>query len=184
MVYAHFVNPLVRSHTAPTPHMFSDLLHDCLYSKPPPARSKLMSGRIFLIGQILTGCDDYSSKLRGIREKEGTDDQMPALIDSDVSKKEFRKNWARLIQKIYNVDPLLCPKCNGQMRIVAFIEDPAVIKKILTHLDLWDAPCHGPPPKPEHTQKLTYVDDYSQASYDDDYSQISPNDCFVEDWAS
>ena len=109
MVYAHFVNPLVRSHTAPTPHMFSDLLHDCLYSKPPPARSKLMSGRIFLIGQILTGCDDYSSKLRGIREKEGTDDQMPALIDSDVSKKEFRKNWARLIQKIYHVNPLLCP---------------------------------------------------------------------------
>jgi hypothetical protein len=25
--------------------------------------------------------------------------------------KELRKNWARLIQKIYEVDPLVCPKC-------------------------------------------------------------------------
>jgi hypothetical protein len=27
-------------------------------------------------------------------------------------------NWARLIQKIYEVDPLTCPKCQGKMRIV------------------------------------------------------------------
>jgi len=30
---------------------------------------------------------------------------------------------ARLIKKIYEVDPLACPKCKGQMRIIAFIED-------------------------------------------------------------
>ena len=38
-----------------------------------------------------------------------TDDQVPALNESEISSKEFRKNWARLIQKIYNVNPLLCP---------------------------------------------------------------------------
>jgi len=27
--------------------------------------------------------------------------KVPALIDSDISPKAFRKNWARLIQKIY-----------------------------------------------------------------------------------
>jgi hypothetical protein len=27
-------------------------------------------------------------------------------------------NWARLIQKIYEVDPLTCPKCQGKMRII------------------------------------------------------------------
>ncbi len=65
----------------------------------------------------------YSNKSRGLRKKAGTDDQVPALIDSDTSRKAFRKNWAQLIQKIYDVDPLLCPKCSGSMKIIAFIED-------------------------------------------------------------
>jgi len=38
----------------------------------------------------------------------------------------------------YEVDPLGCPKCFGAMRIIAFIEDPDVMKKILKHLGLWD----------------------------------------------
>ena len=55
-----------------------------------------------------------------------------------MSPKEFRKSWARLIQKIYEVDPLTCPKCRGSMRVIAFIEDEDVIKKILKHLGLWE----------------------------------------------
>ncbi len=43
-----------------------------------------------------------------------------------------------MIQKIYEFDPLVCPKCSGAMRVIAFIEDPDVIKKILKHLGLWD----------------------------------------------
>jgi hypothetical protein len=50
--------------------------------------------------------------------------------------KEYRKNWSRLIQKIYEVDPLTCPKCQGRMKIISFIEDEEVIKKILKHLGL------------------------------------------------
>jgi hypothetical protein len=41
------------------------------------------------------------------------------------------------IQKIYEVDPLTCPKCLGIMRIISFIEDREVIKTILKHLGLW-----------------------------------------------
>jgi hypothetical protein len=48
------------------------------------------------------------------------------------TKLKYRKNWARLIQKIYEVDPLTCPKCGGIMRIISFIEDREVIKAILT----------------------------------------------------
>jgi hypothetical protein len=32
----------------------------------------------------------------------------------------------------------VCPKCSGAMRVIAFIEDQAVIKKILMHLGLWN----------------------------------------------
>jgi len=42
----------------------------------------------------------YSNKSRGLRKNAGTDDDVPALIQSVASPKEFRKNWARLIQKI------------------------------------------------------------------------------------
>jgi hypothetical protein len=31
------------------------------------------------------------------RETSGTDDDVPTLIESEVSSQEFRKNWARLI---------------------------------------------------------------------------------------
>ena len=78
---------------------------------------------------------------------------MPALIESEVSSKQFRKNWACLIQKVYNVDPLLCPKYSGSMKIISFIDDEQLVKKILKHLDLWDVkrkppPCaNGPPPE-------------------------------------
>jgi len=42
-----------------------------------------------------------------------------------------------LIQKIYELDPLTCPKCQGKMRIIAFIEDPEIVKKIIKHLALY-----------------------------------------------
>ena len=71
----------------------------------------------------------FSNKSRGLRKKAGTDDDVPALIDSDISRKAFRKNWARLIQKIYHVNPLLCPKCLGSMKIISFIDDSEIIKK-------------------------------------------------------
>ena len=41
-----------------------------------------------------------------------------------------------MIRKVYEVDPLLCPKCGGQMRIIAFIEDQKVIDRIIAHLKL------------------------------------------------
>jgi hypothetical protein len=62
-----------------------------------------------------------------------------------MSSKEFRQNWARLIQKIYEVDPLTCPKCQGSMRIISFIEELDIIEQILRHLGLWDIRNHDPP---------------------------------------
>jgi hypothetical protein len=50
----------------------------------------------------------------------------------------FRRNWARLIRKIYEIDTLVCLQCDGQMRVIAFIEEMDVIRKIFKHLDIWD----------------------------------------------
>ena len=82
-----------------------------------------------------------------MRKKAGTDDTIPSVLPNDMSSKESRQNWARLIQKIYEVDPLVCPKCGGEVKIISFIEELPVIEKILRHLDLWDIRNHAPPQK-------------------------------------
>jgi len=35
---------------------------------------------------------------------------------------------------VYEIDPMVCPKCGGQMRVIALIQEPAVIDKIVRHL--------------------------------------------------
>jgi len=51
-----------------------------------------------------------------------------------VSDKESRSTWARLIAQVYEVHPLICPRCSAQMRILAVITEPQEVRKILRHL--------------------------------------------------
>jgi hypothetical protein len=49
-------------------------------------------------------------------------------------------SWRESIKKIWEVDPLECPKCHGEMKIISFITDLPTIRKILLHLKLWERP--------------------------------------------
>ena len=71
----------------------------------------------------------------------------PATIKefSEVSGSAAKRAWARLIKQVYEVDPLVCPRWTGPKWLIAFIEQPAVIEKILTHLGMWAASAHSPP---------------------------------------
>ena len=58
--------------------------------------------------------------------------------------------WAALIARIYEVFPLLCPLCGGQMRIIAFITHSADIRNIMEHIGVaceppQISPARGPP---------------------------------------
>ena len=57
------------------------------------------------------------------------------------------RGWAEMIRKVYEIDPLLCPRCGGRMRIIAFIEDPKAIDKIIGHLKLSFQAERPPPPQ-------------------------------------
>ena len=140
---------------------------------------------------------------RGMRKKEENNDNARSelvTVKSDISRKKFRKNWARLIRKIYNVDPLLCPKCSNEMWIISFIEDDATIKKILMHLGLWMTLNHDPPLCKndlialhiqshrsfewwESMNRVSGDEDYNdgiaQTPYEDEYSQPG---CLGEQW--
>lgn len=45
-----------------------------------------------------------------------------------------RSSWARLLHKIFEVDPLLCPKCQAEMKVVSVITEPETVDKILNHI--------------------------------------------------
>jgi len=47
--------------------------------------------------------------------------------------------------KVFEVDPLRCV-CGGTMRVISFILDPAVIRKILQHRPRTEPRAHAPPP--------------------------------------
>ena len=45
-----------------------------------------------------------------------------------------RISWSRLLRRVFGIDIEHCPNCGGTLKIIAAIEEPAVIVKILTHL--------------------------------------------------
>jgi len=59
---------------------------------------------------------------------------------------------ALLLARIYEVLPLLCPRCGGAMRIIAFITETAAIQAILGHLG---EPKSRPRPMPALRANMT-----------------------------
>ena len=43
--------------------------------------------------------------------------------------------WAKRLKRVFNIDVTTCGHCGGVVKIIACIEDPLVIKRILDHLD-------------------------------------------------
>ena len=52
----------------------------------------------------------YSNASRGKRGKQEQAEETPEIVNVAKSSCASRKSWARLIQKIYEVDPLICPQ--------------------------------------------------------------------------
>jgi hypothetical protein len=108
--------------------------------------------------QVVRYCGYYSNKARGQRRLQ---QQRAAGItpvaasapepEPDDFRRHCKRAWARLIRKVWAADPLACPKCGGRLRIISFIEDAAIIEKILRHLKLWDPLARPPPPQTSTT---------------------------------
>src|SRR6266568_7469216 len=80
----------------------------------------------------------YSTRVRGERaRKAGPTAAVQAAEDGQVIEARASSAWARLIHKVYEVDPLQCPKCGAPMHVIALIDDATVIRRILEHLGRW-----------------------------------------------
>jgi hypothetical protein len=73
----------------------------------------------------------------GLPEAEDTDSR-PLSADAGEPRSAAghlaARCWALLLARIYECLPLLCPRCGQPMRIIAFILDPPIITRILTHV--------------------------------------------------
>ena len=77
----------------------------------------------------------YSNKSRGMRAKQNRTGAV--MLMNPEERRIPSKKWRELIKKVWEVDPLECPNCGGEMKIIALIDERAVIEKILRHLGLW-----------------------------------------------
>lgn len=79
----------------------------------------------------------------------------PVSVPESDWMKSRRRSWARMIRKVYEVDPLLC-RCGEKMRVVGFVTQAPVIRKILDHVgrrfEPLKLPGRAPPLFEEHAQ--------------------------------
>ena len=60
----------------------------------------------------------------------------PHAITPPRRARQHAWSWARLLKRVFDINTEHCPKCGGSLKIIAAIEDPPVIVKILSHLGL------------------------------------------------
>ncbi len=65
--------------------------------------------------------------LRVKKEKVEEEPTEVTEVPPPLVSKELKKLWSYFIQKVYETDPLICPKCRGEMWIIGFIGQPEVI---------------------------------------------------------
>jgi len=97
----------------------------------------------------------YSNKMRGCtrkgtgRSKMGAKDAVPWPKSSPPPPAKLpARKWRELIRQAWHTDPLECPKCGKEMRLIAVIDQSEVLEKILRHLKLWCGPATFAPARP------------------------------------
>ena len=62
--------------------------------------------------------------------------ELTATESSCTHSRPTRISWARLLERVFEIDLKHCSTCGGELKIVAAIVESAVIERILTHLGL------------------------------------------------
>jgi len=76
----------------------------------------------------------YRARVTPARRGKCKKNQSPDESNQTPAEKRASITWAKRLKRVFNIDIETCDKCGGDVRIIASIEDPIVIGKILTHL--------------------------------------------------
>lgn len=71
-------------------------------------------------------CSQVTGKKR--RQKKTEDDR-------DEQERRIAMTWARRLKRVFEIDITTCDQCGGNVKVIACIEDPDVITKILSHIN-------------------------------------------------
>jgi hypothetical protein len=91
-------------------------------------------------GALAAGLDEAARKMAlhkhtgHDRQDDGEAETQTREPGSDSWLRASRLCWAMLLARLYEIFPLLCPRCSSAMKVVAFITRPEAIKRILRHL--------------------------------------------------
>jgi hypothetical protein len=67
-------------------------------------------------------------------------------------------NWMQRLKRVFAIDIETCPECGGKLRVIAYIEDPPLIAKILGHVRRREALIGNTPRSPPVLQpELTFT---------------------------
>jgi len=85
----------------------------------------------------------------------------PPVLGADPTKsstpRHVAMSWARRLKRVFGIEIEGCARCGGQLTIIASIEEPQLIAKILSHLESvaaqqspseWPLGARGPPAQP------------------------------------
>ncbi len=79
-----------------------------------------------------------------------------ATQDRTTAERRASMTWAQRLKRVFHIDIETGSQCGGSVKVIACIEDPAVIQKILTHLKA-KAVATPPLPLPESRASLVGV---------------------------
>ena len=85
--------------------------------------------------------------------------QLAPDLSKTAPQAPLKKNysWAQLLQRVFDIDISACELCGGPVRIIAVIETPKTVEKILNHLGL---PARPPPTDRPHYEAILTFNDF------------------------
>jgi hypothetical protein len=99
--------------------------------------------------------------------KNSATEQAREADPAETARRQARgQTWASLMARTFGFDVLACPRCGGRLRLIALIEEAAVIDRILRHLGV---PTEIPAPRPARAPSFP-ARTPDQTGWDDDPS--------------
>jgi hypothetical protein len=103
--------------------------------------------------------------------KDSATEQVRQADPAETARRQARGQcWASLMARTFGLDVLACPRCGGRLRLIALIEEAAVIDRILRHLGV---ATEVPAPSPARAPPLR-AESPDQAGRDDRTSVFDP----------
>ena len=113
----------------------------------------------FVFEQMTRFFGEYSPKTRGAKRRE---ERFKKLLennfeplDSPLPARAPSQNWARCMKLVFEINPLVCPKCGSLMKIKSFIHNPHDIVRLCRHLGLLS--CRAPPQFSQRDQEVEKI---------------------------